>query len=175
LISSKTSYCHILLDFSSFRLSCFTVFPLQMASSSRTIAIAAIAASFAAILAVAFVGYPSLNQNALAQSDSGETNQVRRSLTYFVTDTVHVPVNENASAQAFCQDRDVLLTGGYAIGGFDSPDKVFNTVLYSNTAFHTQNSTSTHEGWQAGLANMGTAQLMITANAVCLDVTPEAE
>jgi hypothetical protein len=148
-----------------------------MASSSRTIAIAAIAASVAATLAVAFTGYSpsSPGQNALAQSDNGENNQIRRSLTYFVTDTVPVPVNENASAQAFCEDRDVLLTGGYAIGGFDSPDQVFNTVLYSNTAFHTQNSTSTHEGWQAGLANMGTAELMIMANAVCLDVTPEAQ
>lgn len=143
------------------------------------IATVAIAASVAVMMTVAMMGrLPSLNQNAMAQSEDSDdaaqqANQIRRSLTYLTTETAPVPVNSNASAQALCQFGDVLLTGGYVIGGFDSPDQVFNTYLYSNTAFRIENATSTHEGWIAALANMGTTQLTITANAVCLDVTPQ--
>jgi hypothetical protein len=147
-------------------------------SSQTIIAIAAITAALVTTLAVVSMEYfPPPNQNAMAQSDNDsttpQTNQIRRSLTYFVTDTASVPANGNASAQAFCQDGDVLLTGGYIIEGFDSPAKVFRTELYSNSAFRIENATSAHEGWQAGLANIGTEPLTITANAVCLDVTSQ--
>lgn len=146
-----------------------------MASNSRTIAMAAAAAGVAAMLAAAFAGYIPSIQNAMAQSDTGTTPQpssVRRSLTYFATDTVTVAADGNASAQAFCEHRDVLLTGGYSIG-FDTPAQAFNTMLYTNTALRIENSTSVHEGWQAGLVNMDTEPVTITANAVCLDVTPQ--
>ena len=154
----------------------------MVSNTKKTIATAAVAAGIAAMLAVAFMGYsPStLGQSAMAQSDDDDatteqsTNQVRRSLTYFVTDMAPVSANGNATAQALCQSGDVLLTGGYTIGGFDSAQSVFNSVLYSNTALRMQNQTGAYEGWEAGLVNLGTAELTITANSVCLDVTPNA-
>jgi hypothetical protein len=150
-------------------------------SRKKIIATAAFTAGIAAMLAAAaFTGYsPLSSQVAVAQSGEGEqtpaqTQGIRRSLTYFVTETASVPANGNATAQAFCQNGDVLLTGGYAMG-FDSPQQAFNSMLYSNTAVRIQNATSSHEGWQAGLVNMDTEPLTITANAVCLDVTPRTE
>jgi hypothetical protein len=145
-------------------------------SRKKLIATAGFTAGIAAMLAaVALTGYsPMQGQVAVAQSGEGESTQsqgIRRSLTYFATDTVSVPASGNASAQAFCQSGDVLLTGGYSIS-FDSTGQVFNTMLYSNTAIRVQNATSSHEGWNAGLANMDTEPVTITANAVCLDVTP---
>jgi hypothetical protein len=144
--------------------------------ASKTIAMAAVAAGVVAALAVAFAYSPLM---AMAQS-SGDSNPaqsqgIKRSLTYFATDTMPVTADGNATAQAFCFNGDVLLTGGYTIGGFDSADELSSSILFSNTALRMENSTGTHEGWQAGLVNAGTGQLTITANAVCLDVTPETK
>lgn len=157
---------------------------MAASNTKKTIAAAAVAAGVAAMLAIAFMGYsPSpLAQNAMAQSDDdgdatpeqSTTQGVRRSLTYFATEMAPVSADGNATAQAMCQSGDVLLTGGYTIGGFDSAQSVFNSVLFSNTALRTQNQTGAYEGWEAGLVNLGTAGLTITANAVCLDVTPDA-
>jgi hypothetical protein len=140
----------------------------------KTIAMAAAAAGVAAVLAVAFAYSPMLGQIAMAQSggDSVQGQGISRSLTYFATDTAPVSADGNATAQAFCFSGDVLLTGGYTIGGFDSADDLSSSMLFSNTAMRMENATGPHEGWQAGLVNAGTGQLTVTANAVCLDVTP---
>jgi hypothetical protein len=105
-------------------------------------------------------------------SNNGPTGQISRSLTYLVSDTASVDANTDASAQAFCKNGDVLLTGGYSIGGFESASQLSDTVLYSNTPLRIQNATASHEGWEAGLGNLGTGERTVTANAVCLDVTP---
>lgn len=132
------------------------------------------------MLVTAFAGLvPSFSgQDASAQAQNGgapaakPTGQLSRSLTYITSDTASVNANTVASAQAFCKNGDVLLTGGYSIGGFESTDQLSDTLLYSNTPLRIANATSSHEGWEAGLANNGEGQRMITANAVCLDVTP---
>lgn len=144
--------------------------------ANKTIAMAVVAAGVAVMLTFAFTYSPMLGQIAMAQSgdDSAQTQGqgIRRSLTYFATDTASASADGNATAQAFCFNGDVLLTGGYTIGGFDSADELSSSILFSNTAMRMENATGTHEGWQTGLVNAGTGQLTVTANAICLDVTP---
>ena len=156
-----------------------------MASKSTIIAISAVAAvAVVIVVVVASMGFaPSsvMERNgADAQSDNTttaqESGEISRAFTYLSTQTVLVPSKDSADAEAFCQDRDVVLSGGYTIGIYNSTSlsglSYDNAILYSNTAVRVMNDTTIHEGWHAGLVNAGTTDLTVTANAVCLDVTP---
>lgn len=148
---------------------------MKMTGNSTKIAIGAIAAI--AVAVVMSIGFsPSVPQQA-AVAQSGEDalpDQDRRSVTYLSTQTVLVPTNGDADAEAFCRDRDVVLSGGYTIGVHNSQELLPLTenvaTLYSNTPLRIMNGTTIHEGWHTGLVNSGTMNLTITANAICLDL-----
>lgn len=155
-----------------------------MASKSTIIAISTVAAIAVGIVtivvAIGFTPSSVPEQNgADAQSNNTTTAQtegtgISRSVTYLSTQTVLVPPKDSADAEALCRDRDVVLSGGYTIGVFNSTDLSSlsgNAILYSNTAVRLMNATTIHEGWHAGLVNTGTENLTITANAICIDVT----
>jgi hypothetical protein len=147
-----------------------------MTGNSIKIAIGAIAAI--AVAVVMYTGFsPSVPQQA-AVAQSGEDalpdQDRRRSVTYLSTQTVLVPTKGDADAEAFCRDRDVVLSGGYTIGVHNSQELLPLTenvaTLYSNTPLRIMNGTTILEGWHAGLVNSGTMNLTITANAICLDL-----
>lgn len=119
------------------------------------------------------------NNGDVDNDDSSEaiartTTTPAKSVTYLSTQTVLVPAKGDADAEALCRDRDVVLSGGYAMGVYNSTNlqsiTAHTAMLYSNTAIRVINGTTIHEGWTAGLINSGTIDLTITANALCLDI-----
>jgi hypothetical protein len=92
------------------------------------------------------------------------------SSTYTKIKIVKVLPAHNATATAFCNDGDGLLSGGYSIG-FKSIKSAFNTMVYSNHPVHLKNATARFEGWQAGLINNGNETATIAATELCLNLT----
>lgn len=92
--------------------------------------------------------------------------------SYIVTGSVNVNPNSNATAKAFCENGDGLVSAGYSISGFTSVQSASDTVVYVNQPLRQKNTTATFEGWETGLLNDGNATVTITAQGLCLDLTP---
>jgi hypothetical protein len=118
-----------------------------------TILICSIVTAF--ILAIAHL------DDAIAQESS-----------YIVTDSVKVNPSSNATAKAFCENGDGLVSSGYSISGFTSVQSASDTMVYVNQPLRQKNTTAIFEGWEAGLLNNGNATVTITAQGLCLDLTP---
>jgi hypothetical protein len=106
-----------------------------------------------------FLGVATLSK-AIAQGSS----------TYTKIKTVKVLPAHNATATAFCNNGDGLLSGGYSIG-FTSIKSAFDTMVYSNHPVYLKNATARFEGWQAGLINNGNQNATIAAMELCLNLT----
>jgi hypothetical protein len=92
--------------------------------------------------------------------------------SYIVTESVKVNPNNNSTAKAFCENGDGLVSAGYSISGFTSVQSASDTMIYVNQPIRQKNTTATFEGWETGLLNDGNATVTITAQGLCLDLTP---
>jgi hypothetical protein len=92
--------------------------------------------------------------------------------SYIVTESVKVNPNSNSTAKAFCENGDGLVSAGYSISGFTSVQSASDTMIYVNQPIRQKNTTATFEGWETGLLNDGNATVTITAQGLCLDLTP---
>ncbi|GEM_PF-1965517 len=109
-------------------------------------------------VAIAYILLNSIINEALAQTP------------YLSSNTAPVPIGKNATASAFCNDGDGMISGGYSIG-FLEGQSAFDTMLYSNHPIQEINQTGYFEGWEAGLVNKGNATAQITAIVLCLNLT----
>ena len=92
--------------------------------------------------------------------------------SYIVTNSVKVNPNSNATARAFCENGDGLVSAGHSISGFTSVQSASDTMVYVNQPIRQKNTTAIFEGWETGLLNNGNATATITAQGLCLDLTP---
>jgi hypothetical protein len=92
--------------------------------------------------------------------------------SYIVTESVKVSPNSNATAKAFCENGDGLVSAGYSMSGFTSVQSASDTMVYVNQPIRQKNTTAIFEGWETGLLNNGNASITITAQGLCLDLTP---
>lgn len=97
---------------------------------------------------------------------------VAQESSYIVTESVQVNPNSNATAKALCENGDGLVSAGYSISGFTSVQSASDTMLYVNQPIREKNTTAIFEGWETGLLNNGNVTVAITAQGLCLDLTP---
>ena len=97
---------------------------------------------------------------------------VAQESSYIVAGSEKVNPNSNATAKAFCENGDGLVSAGYSISGFTSVQSASDTMVYVNQPIRQKNTTAIFEGWETGLLNNGNATATITAQGLCLDLTP---
>ena len=96
---------------------------------------------------------------------------VAQESSYIVTESAKVNPHSNATAKAFCENGDGLVSAGYSISGFTSVQSASDTIVYVNQPIRQKNTTAIFEGWETGLLNNGNATAIITAQGLCLDLT----
>lgn len=89
---------------------------------------------------------------------------------YLRMKTVKVLPFNNATGEAFCENGDGIISGGYSIG-FSTINELFDTMLYSNHPIQKINTTGYFEGWEAGIVNKGASMATVTATTLCLNLT----
>ena len=99
-------------------------------------------------------------------------NAVAQESSYIVTESVKVNPDSNATARAFCENGDGLMSAGHSMSGFTSVQSASDTVVYVNQPIRQKNTTAIFEGWETGLLNNGNETVTITAQGLCLDLTP---
>lgn len=92
--------------------------------------------------------------------------------SYIVTESVKVNPNSNATARAFCENGDGLVSAGHSMSGFTSVQSASDTMVYVNQPIRQKNTTAIFEGWETGLLNNGNETVTITSQGLCLDLTP---
>jgi hypothetical protein len=97
---------------------------------------------------------------------------VAQESSYIVRESIKVNPNSNATAKAFCENGDGLVSAGYSMTGFTSVQSASDTMVYVNQPIRQKNATAIFEGWETGLLNNGNASVTITAQGLCLDLTP---